>query len=200
MGTILDIINSTIIGGILLLIALILMDTTTDHFHSYGDDLIVQQNLTGTTKTLEYDLKKMGYGIPEWDSVVLIADSTHLKFRSDINKNGAIDTVEYYVGLKSELSATPNPDDRFLYRKINSTPTNGFKVGVVTNFNFDYLNQDGIIVDTSVPQNLIAIKMIRITLKIESSSVYGSNPNPDKNEYRTAFWQQTRLVSRNLRR
>ena len=62
MGTILDIIASTVIGGILLLMALSFTDTTTKNFYAHGDDLIVQQNLTATTTTLEYDLKKMGYG------------------------------------------------------------------------------------------------------------------------------------------
>ena len=61
MASLFDIVGSTIIGGMLLLIALIFMDTTADHFYSYGEDLIVQQNLTGTTTTLEYDLKKMGF-------------------------------------------------------------------------------------------------------------------------------------------
>lgn len=200
MNTILDIIGSYIIGGMLLLIALTVMDTTQKYFHSHGDDLIVQQNLTATTKTLEYDLKKMGYGIPEWDDVVITADSTHLKYLCDHNKDGVIDTVEYYVGAESEMSHTPNPDDRFLYRKVNGLPACGFKVGVVTIFSFDYLDQDGLIVDTSILANLSAVKMVRITLKIESSAVYSSEKNPEKSEYRTAFWQQTRLVSRNLRR
>ena len=119
---------------------------------------------------------------------------------SRINKDGIIETAEYYLGPESELSHTPNPDDRYLYRKIDNMPSAGFKVGVITLFQFDYLNQDGLIVDTSIPENLISIKMIRITLRIESSAVYSSDPDPDKKEYKTAFWQQTRLVSRNLRR
>lgn len=196
----LDIIGATIIGGMLLITALMFMDRTNKHFYSCRDDLIVQENLTATTATLEHDLKKMGFGIAEWEQVVLTADSDHLIFRADIDRDDDIDQVEYYVGATSELDGTPNPDDRILYRKINGSPSNGFKVGAVTTFNFDYLNQDGLELDTSIPGNLMAIKMIRITLKIESSFVYGSDPTPDKTEYRTAFWQQTRLVSRNLRR
>lgn len=142
----------------------------------------------------------MGFGIPEWEQVVLEADSTNLEFRSDINNDGGIDTVEYYVGTVSELAHTPNPDDRFLYRKVNGSPTSGFRVGSISIFNFAYLDQDGKSVDISNPSNFVAIKMIRITLKVESQSVYGSDPNPDKEECRIAYWQQTRLVSRNLRR
>ncbi|MBN2008342.1 hypothetical protein JW960_03230 [candidate division KSB1 bacterium] len=200
MNTILDIIGATMVGGMLMLIGLHLLDTSTQHFYNNGDDLIVQQNLTGMTHTLEWDLKKMGYGIPEWDSVVLTADSADLIFRSDIDRDNTIDTVHYYVGPLSDMAHTQNPDDRYLYRKVNGLPANGFKVGVVTTFRFDYLNQDGNELDMGIPANLTAVKMVRITLKVENTAVYGNEVNPDKSKYQSAFWQQTRLVSRNLRR
>jgi hypothetical protein len=200
MGSLLDIIIANIIGGILVLLGLNYLDTTTKHFVTHGDDLIVQQNLTSITNTLEYDLRKMGFRVPEGDEVVLIADSNQIRYRGDQNKDNSIDTVDYYLGNVSELSATKNPDDRFIYRKLNGLPSNGFKVGVVSEYKFDYLDQDGVIVDTSNPQNLKLIKMIRITLKVENSAAYSSNPVPEKSEYTSAFWQQTRLVSRNLRR
>jgi hypothetical protein len=98
------------------------------------------------------------------------------------------------------MAKTSNPDDRIFYRKVNGKPVSGFIVGVITDFNFEYLNQDGIIVDTSIPANLVAVKMIRVTLKVENPAAYNNDSNPDKLEYRSSFWQQTRLVSRNLRR
>ena len=200
MGSILDIISSTVIGGVVILMMLTALDTAHKYFYAHTDDLIVQQNLASISATLEYDLKKMGFAIPETENIVLIADSTHLRYRGDVNRDFLPDTVEYYAGPVSELTSTKNPNDRFLYRKINSLPAGGFIVGVVTAFKFDYLDQDGIPVVTSNPADLIAVKMIRITMKVENPAVYGSNPNPTQDEYRTAFWQQTRLVSRNLRR
>lgn len=195
MGSMIDIIGSSVIGGLLLLILFNVLDTTNEYFITHGDDLIVQQNLTSLAINLENDLKKMGYAVPESELSIMIADSTDLKFRGDIDKDFVPDTVEYYLGPTSDLTATQNPDDRFIYRKVNGLPANGEKVGVVSKFKFDYLNQDGIEVS-----NLNTIKMIRITLKVENSGVYGNDPNPQKNKYRTAIWQQTRLVSRNLRR
>jgi hypothetical protein len=200
MATILDILGATLIGGMLLILALNLMDTTNQFFFGQNDDLVVQQDLTSMTNTLEYDLRKMGFAVSEGDTVVLQADSTHLKFLGDCNGNWVPDTTYYYLGPTSELTNTANPNDRFLYRKINSLPAQGLKVGVVTIFYFNFLNQDGILVDVSNPVNFIGIKMIRITLQVESPFVYGINPNPQTYEYRRAFWQQTRLVSRNLRR
>jgi hypothetical protein len=200
MSAILDIIGATVIGGMLLILALNLMDTTNQFLFNQNDDLIVQQSLTSMTQTLEYDLRKMGFAVAENDTIVLQADSTHLKFLGDTNGNWIPDTIYYYLGPTSELTSTANPNDRFLYRKINNLPAQGLKVGVITLFYFNFLNQDGNLVDVSNPANFIGVKMIRITLQVESPYVYGINPDPTTYEYRRAFWQQTRLVSRNLRR
>lgn len=195
MGSLIDIIGSSVIGGFLLLILFNVFDTTSQYFITHGDDLIVQENLTSLANILEWDLRKMGFAVPEQELSIIEADSTKLKFRGDINADFVIDTVEYYLGPVSDLSHTQNPDDRYLYRKVNGLPNTGERVGVVSRFRFDYLNQDGIPVSI-----LKSIKMIRITLKVENAAVYGSDPDPDKEKYRTAIWQQTRLVSRNLRR
>jgi len=200
MFAILDILNSLVIGGFIILMSFGILDSTNKNLYSHNDDLIVQENLTNITSTLEFDLKKMGFGVPEFESAVLVADSNHLQFRGDLNLDWKADTIEYYVGPVSELAQTSNPDDRIFYRKVNGLPLSGFIVGIITDFNFDYLNQDGNLVDTSNPANLIAVKMIRVTIKVENPAAYSNDANPDKLEYRSSFWQQTRLVSRNLRR
>ena len=200
MSTIIDILGSTIIGGMLLIMALNLIDTTNTYFYGQNDDLIVQQNLTTITQILEFNLRKMGFAVPEGTSVVVTADSTELRYLGDVDNNWVPDTVRFYLGPTSELTSTANPHDQFLYRTINSLPSGGDIIGVVTLFDFAYLDQDGLPVDTSNPINFSAIKMIRITMQVESQDVYSSDPNPNSWEFRRAFWQQTRLVSRNLRR
>lgn len=195
MSSLIDIIGSSIIGGFLLLLLFNVFDTTNEYFISHGDDLIVQQNLTSVASILEWDLRKMGFMVPESELSILQADSTSIKFKGDINKDFSLDTIEYYLGPTTDLLTTQNPDDRFIYRKRNGLPIMGAKVGVVTNFRFEYLDQDG-----NVVSGLSSIKMIRINMKVENAAVYGNDPNPKKTKYRTAIWQQTRLVSRNLRR
>jgi hypothetical protein len=195
LSTLIDVIGSSIIGGFLLLLLFNVFDTTNEYFISHGDDLIVQQNLTSVAGILEWDLRKMGFMVPESELSILKADSTDLKFKGDIDKNFVVDTVEFYLGPTSDLLVTQNPDDRFVYRKLNGLPVKGAKVGVVTNFEFEYLDQDG-----NTVSDLGSIKMIRINMKVENAAVYGNDPNPTKTKYRTAIWQQTRLVSRNLRR
>jgi hypothetical protein len=200
MMVILDILSSIFIGGFIILMSFGILDSTNKFLYSHNDDLIVQQNLTAITGTLEYDLKKIGFGIPEHEETILLADSNHLRMRGDLNRDWQPDTIEYYIGPISELAHTVNPDDRFLYRKVNGKPVSGMKVGIVTEFNFHFLDQDRNLVDTSNPLNFTKIKMVRTTMRVENPAVYSDNPNPSKDEYRTAFWQETSLVSRNLRR
>ena len=200
MAAILDYISSVIIGGLVLLMALNALDTKQKYFFAHNDDVIVQQSLTSISRTLEYDLKKMGFAVPETDPIIKVADSLKLTFMGDVERDFVQDSISYYVGPLSEANFTKNPRDRFLYRKVNGQPSNGFIVGLVSNFRFDYLNQDGQIVNTSNPSSYPSIKMIRITLKVENPAVYTEKDVASESEYQTAFWQQTRLVSRNLRR
>jgi hypothetical protein len=200
MMVIIDILSSIFIGGFIILMSFGILDSTNKFLYSHNDDLIVQQNLTAITGTLEYDLKKIGFGIPEYEETILLADSNHMRMRGDLNRDWQPDTIEYYIGPITELAHTVNPDDRFLYRKVNGKPAGGMKVGIVTAFNFNFLDQDRNVVDTSNPVNFTKIKMVRTTMRVENPAVYSDNPNPNKDEYRTAFWQETSLVSRNLRR
>jgi hypothetical protein len=85
MLAILDILNSIVVGGFIILMSFGILDSTNKNLYSHNDDLIVQENLTNITSTLEFDLKKMGFGVPEYESAVLQADSTHLRFRGDLN-------------------------------------------------------------------------------------------------------------------
>lgn len=200
MVVLLDVLNSIMIGGFIILMSFGILDSTNKFLYSHNDDLIVQQNLTALTETLEFDLKKIGFGIPEHEDVVLLADTTHIRMRGDINRDWQPDTIEYYVGPVSEMAHTQHPRDRILYRKINGNPNTGARVGLVTEFNFQFLDQDRNIVDISNSFNWKSIKMVRTTLMVENPAAYSDNPNPDPDEYRTAFWQETDLVSRNLRR
>ena len=200
MAVLLDIVTSVMIGGYIILMSFGILDSTNKFIYSHNDDLIVQQNLTAITRTLEFDLKKVGFAIPEHEDVVLLADTAHLRMRGDINRDWQPDTIEYYVGPVSEMSHTKHPHDRILYRKINGNPNTGMRIGIVTQFNFQYLDQDRNIVDITNAFNWKKIKMVRTTLMVENPAAYSDKQNPDPDEYRTAFWQETDLVSRNLRR
>jgi hypothetical protein len=57
-STLIDILGSTLVGGMLLLILLRLNDASIENTYVYGGDLMVQQNLVSVVELLEYDFRK----------------------------------------------------------------------------------------------------------------------------------------------
>src|SRR4030042_4073104 len=98
MVVLIDIITSVFIGGFIILMAFGILDSTNKFLYSHNDDLLVQESLTSINTILEHDMNKMGFGVPEGQEVVVLADSGRIKFLADIDRNWHPDTVEYYVG------------------------------------------------------------------------------------------------------
>lgn len=200
-STLLDIMGSAIVGGLLFLILLRLNDASVKNTFKNSGELIVQQNLNEVVKIIEYDFRKIGYcknynKIPDPSKAITFADSTRIEFLTDIadsdstSGDGNVDTLKYYLGPASDLSLTPNPDDKLLYRVVNSETPRGSNMGI-TVFHLTYYNSMGSILSTPVT-NLGAIATIEINMEIQSTFGY-------ENEYNTIFWKQLRLVARNLR-
>jgi hypothetical protein len=105
-------------------------------------------------------------------------------------EDGKVDTVKYYLGTTSELSMTPNPRDRMLYRVINNAAPKGSNLGVVE-FRLTYFNSLGDTIDFPilVPGEIYTMQ---IDIKVENTSAYDR-------QYSNAFWRQIRLAARNIR-
>jgi len=199
-STILDILGSILIGGLLMLILFRLNDAAAENTYNNGQDLTIQENLTSVVEVLENDLRKLGY-CKDWNKIpvptkaILNADSTSITFLTDVNNDGNVDTIHYYTGPTSELSSTPNPNDRLLYRVVNSEPARSVNLGI-TEFSFLYFDTFG---DTlSFPINSTGqIASIQVSLRVEDTE-----PRVDQNgqmQYVNAFWRQVRLEARNLK-
>lgn len=223
MGTavIIDILGSMVIGGMLLLILFQMNDHATQNTYNFTGELAAQQNMVTTVEVLEYDFRKIGYcenplALPDpEENAILYADTSDIKFLTDImippyndpHGDGILDTIEYQLGPTSELTGTPNPNDRMLYRIVN-----GVKKGVnlgITEFYIKYyrdsLTADGTtlaIIPTSelpkvyTPGSPIGITAMEIDIKVENTAAYNAGKNP----YRSEFWRQIRLSSRNIKR
>jgi len=168
---------------------------------------------------LEYDFRKIGYcaewkKIPDPSKSILLADSTKIKFLTDIDKDGSgpdgdvdtlyyylgpasgsgpdgdVDTLYYYLGPASELTQTPNPRDRFLYRVVNNESPKGINLGV-TQFKLIYFDAIGDTINfpITVPSEIYTLE---INLTVENVAGYNE-------QYSSAFWRQIRLTARNLR-
>jgi hypothetical protein len=194
-SSLIDTLGSIIIGGLLLLTLIRLNANAIENYFVYGNDRIVQRNLVDAAMILENELRKIGYcaninDTTDASKYVLIADSNKVKFLADLDRNGTFDTVMYYVGPKSEEAGTPNPNDRVLYRQLNSSSAAPVSYGV-TQFSLIYFNA---LDDTmSFPTNPAAVKSMQVSLRIEDEAAYNNN-------YSSAYWRLLRMSSRNLKK
>ena len=201
MAAILDLVGSFMIAGFVLMMGLRLNANVANSNDSYKADVVVQESLVSLVQSVEFDFRKMGYGVQDPTTVLRQADSTHIKFLSDVNNDGIVDTVDWYLG--GPIVSTPNPNDRVLFRKVSS-PTAGVSTLVgslpgVTKFFMKYLDQDG------QPVEVISqIWIVETTMRVESPWKVQDREVVDQSYglwgYSAAFWRQTRLASRNLRR
>lgn len=192
--TILDIIGSIIIGGVLLIILWRLDDSATQSVINNGQEVVLQQNLTTVTTIIEHDFRKIGYcanwnKIPDPSKSIIQADSTIIVFQTDDDDDGNLDTLEYYLGPTSELTSTPNPNDRFLYRILNGKKPREANMGV-TQFKLLYYDSGGNRLSAPV-SNPGSIATIEIDVTVEDSYAYN-------NDYSQAFWKQIKLAAKNL--
>ena len=194
-STLLDILGSTIVGGLLLMILLRLNNAAVQNTYTYGGDLIVQQDLVSVVDLIEYDFRKIGYckdwtKIPDPSKAIIAAGTNSITYLTDDNNDGVVDTMHYYTGPVSELSQTPNPRDRLLYRVLNSEPAKSANMGI-TQFKMTYYDALGnkLNFPITVPS---AIYTMQIDITVENSSAYAE-------QYSSAFWRQIRLAARNLK-
>jgi hypothetical protein len=208
-STILDIIGSSVVFVTLLLVTLQLNDANTENMQIYQGDLVVQENLVEVTSLLEYDFRKIGYcynpkNFPDPTKSILLADSNRIKFVTDLTTktypygDGIMDTIYYYLGPTSELTSTPNPNDRYLYRVVNSQTPQGANLGVTT-FSLKYYDA----LDSLMPfpiTNPGGIKTMQITVVVQDLAATSLPPfiGSFEQQYSSAYWRQIRLVSRNL--
>jgi hypothetical protein len=206
MSTIVDVILSVLLGGILLVVILSANDLTGEMSYVLNGDVFVQQTLVSVVQIVEGEIRNMGYGIPDsLGPTIIDAQDSSIGFKEDIGLDGIIDTIRYFTGPVSELSGTQNDSDRFLYRKVNNSPKNA--IGVVTRFQLRYFSQGE--ADTLVPpiasEDMISIKIVEITLEVQNPYAlyrHQSQVAPGERNalYSSSMWRQTRLASQNLRR
>lgn len=194
-NVLLDVVGSTIIGGLLMLILFRLNNSATENTYNYGGELTSQQNLTTIVEILENDFRKIGY-CADWQKIpvpslaILQADSNKISFLTDVEPDGNVDTMKYYLGPLSELTSTPNPRDRMLYRVINNETPVGVNLGL-TEFKLVYFDALGDSISLPI-LNPGEITSMEINISVENTAGYD-------NKYTSVFWRQIRLAARNLK-
>ena len=182
MSVLLDIMGSTIIGGIIILMLMNFSTFQTNTAITSNSELQMQQNAKTLAEILNHDFRKIGFN---YDNPAFAqADSERISFYSDIDRNGSVDSVTYFVGNASEVISTTNPRDRVLHRIVNNDTISGPSLGL-TKVRFSYL--DGMHIETTT---LADIAYVKAELWIESIE-------PTDGEYLFTYWEMT-INPRNL--
>jgi type II secretory pathway component PulJ len=205
-STIIDIISSAVVAGLLLIMTLRLTSQANETTTIYNGNVNLQQNIVVLVTWIEHDFRQIGYcqdytKIPVPTKSIRHADTSDITFWTDVKNNGNLDSIRWYIGPTSEMALTPNPRDRKIYRQVNNGATEGWALGV-TQFRLQYFDYDGDTLATPVTHPDMIYSM-QISIACE-------NPFPIAEEYRVVsgkdsladfqvFWRQLRLAARNLK-
>jgi len=194
INVMLDILGSVVIGGILMLSIANVNETSTENLYKGTGNLVAQTNLATIVQILENDFRKIGYcadwqQIPTPTEAILFADSTSIRYLTDVQSDGVVDTMFYYIDYATDIPETPNPRDRFLYRVINSETPVGVNLGV-TQFKMNFYSALGTELTFPIADPR-EIYTMQIDITVEDVAAYNQ-------EYQTVFWRQIRMAARNL--
>lgn len=159
MSALLDILGSTFIGGMILLLIIKLNLYITSVSYTSDSELKLQQNAKTIAEILNYDLRKIGYN--HTGTSILVADSNRIKFYADIDApgtagHGVVDVVEYFVLNSTYASGTSNTRDVVVVKVVNNTDSiAGPSLGLIK-LRFSYFNGAG--VKTTIKDSIKYIK------------------------------------------
>jgi len=208
-STIFDIITSTVIGGMLLLMALRLNAQAIETNAIYQDNLNLQTGLVALVDIVENDFRKIGY-CKDWTKIsppniaIVYADSTSIKFLTDIPSSptdfgdGNVDTIYYYTG--SAGGNPNNPHEKPLYRVVNGNSSTGWQLGV-TRFALKYYDALNDTLHFPITDPTL-IYELEVNVSLESPAPLTKINYHDSTsaaEDFKVYWKQIRLASRNLR-
>ncbi|MCX6135074.1 MAG: hypothetical protein NTU47_14770 [Ignavibacteriales bacterium] len=208
-STILDIITSAVMAGVLLLIALRLNAQANESTTVYNGSVILQQNITTLVGWIEHDFRQIGYcrdwtKIPKSSDSFRRADTSDITFWTDVNNAGNKDSIRWYIGGTNDniVNQTPNPNDRLIYRVVNNGTPKGWNLGV-TQFRLRYfrLNRTEMTAPVSSPDEIYEIQ---ISIACQSPYKFSeqwraSAGGTDSVQDFQVFWRQLRLAARNLK-
>ncbi len=194
MNILIDIIGSSFIAGILLLLILKLNLYTQNAGISSDTELKMQQNAKTLAEILDYDLRKVGYNYD--GTAIIVADSNRIKFYADMNEPGTfgygtMDVVEYFLSDPSKAASTTNPKDIVLTRVLNETDIlSGPSLGLVR-LVFSYFDQ------AMAPTTYLdSIKFIKTEFWVESTEPIEVNFGTQTG-YPFTYWEMT-ITPRNI--
>jgi hypothetical protein len=174
MGSLLDILGALFIFGIVMLIALQLnvftMEKNTQHLLRTMNQENVSGNESGVGigTVLDMDLSRIGAADAVSPSV-LLADANKITLRGDVDANGTVDSVKYFLTTPPSTPNGGNSNLKYLYRRQNAQSGTKGWVGV-SSFQLSYYDNMGRTIPTPVAAgSLSSIRSIRAKVMFESA-------------------------------
>ena len=185
MGSTITLIGSIVIGGIFLLGLTAFYGDVIEYSHTKSFELLTQEATASYMEIIDHDFRRIGSGLPSpAGAITAVTGTTDITFRGDIDGDGDVETVRYYISPTSSASSTLNPNDRILYREVDGVMTID-SPGGVTSFVVRTLDEFG-----NPTTDLNAVRMLDVELTVES-------PQPYDTLYTKAFWEK-RFAPQNL--
>jgi hypothetical protein len=97
MKEVIDYLASVMVGGMVFMTLMQYYVGVGETSATQAFDNAVQENLTSAAQIMEYDFQKIGFGSTD-SAKVSKADSASVIFKSDIDANGTVDTLTYFLG------------------------------------------------------------------------------------------------------
>jgi hypothetical protein len=169
MNHLLDALMSTIIGGFLLFLLIRFNGDMATNSYEMVSGQQSHQNAIATIRILDSDLYRIGHKVS--GEKIKTADSTTLKYYSDLDNNGVVDSLLYYTGQVTALNSTTNPKDKPIYRKLNTNQPE--LIGAVIRFRLTYFDSTGTQLTYTNLTNATErekIKTIRMQIGFESDT------------------------------
>ena len=194
MNTVLDLLGSTIIGMMLMLLVFKLNLFMSDSSYSSDKELRLMQNTKTLAEIMNSDFRKIGYYYAP--TAILTAQKERFKFIGDLDAPGqagnlVADTVEYFLEDSTHSPGTSNLRDKILVRVLNNSDTiAGPSLGLVK-LQFSYL--DSVSAPTA---NLSKIRYIKTEMWVEPEESTNSFVTGQKDSTFT-YWEFT-IYPRNI--
>jgi hypothetical protein len=185
MNTILDLAGAMLISAAILFIILHLNVFSSQQKFASDKELEIQRYSKTLAEIIDHDVRKIGYRYSGSNPFITTQEKV-LSFYSDIDSNGVIDVVSYSLSDSTLAYVTQNPNDKILYRTVNSDTSKGPSLGL-TNLRFTYLNNIGL--KTAVQDS---IRYVRAEIWVHSAE-----PIEDST-YAFTYWEMT-IHPRNIK-
>ena len=144
---------------------------------------MAQKNVAEVASIIEFDLRKAGYGVPSATTSILAISDTTIRFLADIDQNGTPDTLNYCLSSRLDAASTENPNDRYLYRSVNSSEND---VGIgLTDLRFVFYSATG-----NQTTNMDSIRTIKVGFTVQTLFAYSG-------QYGSASWS-SQISPKNL--